>query len=138
MRKGISPLVAAVLLIGVTMTIAGILAYWAGSFVRSQVAAFENQTVTSECNFADFRIYACSYDSDSQKMTFILNNLRTVDLKNLTVFVINQDNTVTTIPLNDSLPGNSLKSFSISVSPNYKTITIKTHCPGVSVSSGCR
>ena len=138
MEKGISPLVAAVLLIGVTMTVAGILAYWASSFVRTQVTRFENETIMSECNFADFRIYACSYNPDESKLTFILNNIRTVELRNLTLYVIKQDNTVESIPLNESLPGNSLKSFSVSLAPDYKSITIKTHCPGVSVTSECR
>ena len=38
--KAVSPLVAAVLLIAVTMTIAGMLAYWASGFVRQQTEPF--------------------------------------------------------------------------------------------------
>lgn len=41
--KGISPLIAAVLLIAVTMTVAGIVATWAASFVKAQVKSAENQ-----------------------------------------------------------------------------------------------
>jgi flagellin-like protein len=87
MRKGISPLVASVLLIAATMSIAGILAYWASSFVSKQTETFENQTVTSECNYADFKIYSCSYNSSSRRLTMILENTRDVTLKNLNVFI---------------------------------------------------
>ena len=56
--KAVSPLVAAVLLIAVTMTIAGMLAYWASGFVRLQTETFSNQSVVSKCNFADFKVYS--------------------------------------------------------------------------------
>ncbi|MCD6435199.1 MAG: hypothetical protein J7L15_02245 [Clostridiales bacterium] len=42
--KGISPLIAAVLLIAVTMTIAGIMASWASSFVKTQIRTAQNQS----------------------------------------------------------------------------------------------
>ncbi len=58
---GISPLVAAVLLIAVTMTIAGLLAYWATSFVRTSLP--ETNRTEAECRLADFSIYFCSYNS---------------------------------------------------------------------------
>ena len=45
MAKGISPLVATVLLIAVTMTLAGIIAFWGSSFVRTSLPT-ENQTQT--------------------------------------------------------------------------------------------
>lgn len=139
MEKGISPLVAAVLLIAVTMTIAGILAYWASSFTRAQISAFENQTVTTECSFANFRFYTCKYDSSTGTMSFILDNPSNVNLKDLVAFIIYRNNTIQQIPLDKDLPANQIQSFSISgISSDYSSITIRTHCPGLSVSDDCR
>jgi flagellin-like protein len=137
--KGISPLVATVLLIAVTMTIAGMLAYWASSFVKTQTSQFENQTLASECKFAEFRFYNCNYNSTSQQMTFVLENFRSVTLKDLVAFIVYQNGTVANYSLNATLPGNSMRGFTISnVSPDYSSITIKTHCPEVDARSACK
>lgn len=139
MQKGISPLVAAVLLIAVTMTIAGVLAYWASTFVRGQTDTFANQTVASECNFASFVVEACSYDQANERMTFILNNVGSIDLNNVTVFTIYPDNTVNSTGTGQGLPSATLKSFSVSgVSPGFSTVSIRTHCPIAFVETTCR
>ena len=138
MQKGISPLVAAVLLIAVTMTIAGVLAYWASTFVRGQTDAFENQTITTECNFGNFLIDACSYDSTSQRMTLILDNIGTVDLNNISAFVIYSDNTLNATQTGQSITSGELKSVSIDgVTPGYSTVRIRTHCPNVFEETRC-
>jgi flagellin-like protein len=137
--KGISPLVATVLLIAVTMTIAGMLAYWASSFVKTQTGQFENQTLTSECRFADFKFYSCNYNSTSQQMTFVLENFRSVTLKDLVAYIVYQNGTVANYSLNATLPGASMKGFTIgNVSSDYSSVTIKTHCSEVDTRSSCR
>jgi len=139
MKKGISPLVAAVLLIAATMSIAGILAYWASSFVRTQTEAFQNQSVTTECNFADFKIYSCNYNTTSQKISMILENLRDVEMKELNVFIFYTNGSVSSpIPLNDTLAPKQFKSFFITQVTDFPSLTIKTQCPDISKSSLCR
>jgi flagellin-like protein len=137
--KGISPLVATVLLIAVTMTIAGMLAYWASSFVKTQTTQFENQTLATECRFAEFRFYNCNYNSTSQQMSFVLENFRSITLKDLTAYLIYQNGSVANYSLNATLPAGTMKGFSISgVSPDYSSIIIKTHCPEVDARSACK
>mgnify|MGYP001565135112 CR=1 FL=1 len=137
--KAVSPLVAAVLLIAVTMTIAGMLAYWASGFVRLQTETFSNQSVVSKCNFADFKVYSCSYNSSSQRINLILENIKNIELKNLTAFVVYPDNTIAKFDLGGNLPSGFIKSFPISsVSPDYSSINIKTECPELSVSATCK
>ncbi len=133
--KGISPIVASVLLIAVTMTIAGVLAYWSSSFVEKQLPA----TTDADCKFANFIFDSCTYNSTTQKISFILNNRRNVDLKNLTAYISYPNNTVSSaISLNISLLGNELKSSSISGVPSdFSTILIKTHCSEATTSSTC-
>ena len=83
--KGISPIVAVVLLIAITMTIAGVLAYWSSTFVSTGLPV-ENST-TAQCRVAQFEFRACRYNATSQVLAFTLNNLRTVDLSKLTASV---------------------------------------------------
>lgn len=136
--KAVSPLVAAVLLIAVTMTIAGMLAYWASGFVRQQTETFSNQSVVSACNYADFKVYSCTYNPGTQRVNLILENIRTIELKNLTAFIIYPD-TISTNVLNGSLSAGFIKSFPITgVASDYSSINIKTECPDLSVSTPCR
>ena len=138
MQKGISPLVAAVLLIAVTMTIAGVLAYWASTFVRGQTDTFADEPITGECNFGNFLIDACSYDSGNERLTFILDNIGTVNLKNITAFVIYSDNTLNATQTNQSIDSGELKSISIDgVSSGYTTVRVRTHCPNVFEETRC-
>jgi flagellin-like protein len=138
MTKGISPLVAAVLLIAATMSIAGILAYWASSFVKSQVSQFENQTITSECQYADFKIYSCSYNTSSKVVALVLENYREVLLKEMTAYISFANSSIPSISLNETIPKGSIKSFSISGIDPFTKIIVKTHCPEITRESSCR
>lgn len=132
--KGISPIVAAVLLIAITMTIAGILAYWSATYVKKSLP----EEGDAQCKFADFDFDACSYNSSSKTAVFILNNKKNIELKNLTVFVRYPNNTVSTILLNDSLPASMLKSFNISfISSDFSNLLVKTHCAEATATSSC-
>lgn len=136
-RKGVSPLVAAVLLIAVTMTLAGLLAYWAASFVRTSLP--ETNTTEAECRFASFKIYSCTYFNDTQKLNLILENQKDVELTELKVFLIFENTSVSEpIPLNQTLVGGALKSFSLSDIPTFSKISVKTNCPEVSEEKTCR
>lgn len=139
MIKGISPLVAAVLLIAVTMTIAGVLAYWASTFIGTEVEAFDDESVANECNFGRFRIDACTYDSANQRATFILDNIGTVELLNISVYAVYPDNGINVSFTNTSLSSNQLKSFTAnSISPGFVRLSMRTHCPTVIEETTCR
>lgn len=139
MRKGISPLVAAVLLIAATMSIAGILSYWTTSYVRTQTKQFENQTTASECNFADFKIYQCVYNSSAQRVNLILENIKTVELKELKLYVeYSAGNVSSAISLNETLPSGAIKPYVITGISNFTNVIVKTQCPEISVKDDCR
>lgn len=139
--KGISPLVAAVLLIAVTMTIAGALAYWASQFVQTQTTFFSNQTVSSECNFMKYQIYACSYDSNSTRINLILNNIGTVDMTRISAFVLYPNNLIEEKNLNATLNSGALGSFVVpNVTSDFTKIIVRSQCPETvpPVESVCR
>ena len=133
MRKGISPLVAAVILIATTMSIAGILSYWATSFVRERLVTAENSTGDTECIVAQFRLYSGSYDNVTNDLVLILENQRDVDLSLNDIYLF-YGTTLETKKISGDLESNALKSFNITnVNDNFDRGIIKTTCPDISV-----
>ena len=137
--KGISPIVATVLLIAVTMTLAGVLAYWSSTFVAQRLPAI-NASI-ARCDLAQFEFLDCRYNSTSQNAIFSLDNIKNVDLINLTAYVQYSNGTIlpsTGINLNQSLPASSIRSYSVSgVSSDFSSVLIKTNCPELSRSNAC-
>jgi len=136
--KGISPLVASVLLIAATMSIAAILAYWASSFVHTTLP--EVNKTQQECQFSDFTIYQCSYNINSTTLTLVLNNIRSVPLTQLNVFVFDASGTPgSPIPLNGTIePGNFMPYSITGVPSNFSKIVITSRiCPDLQKEAGC-
>lgn len=135
--KGISPIVASVLLIAITMTVAAILAYWSSSYVKAKLPSAEADT----CNVANFDFYLCKYNSTSRIIVFSLVNRANVELNNLTAFInFANSSTSSGISLDASLKtgSESIKSFSIpDISSDFFSILIKTQCPTIEASSIC-
>ena len=136
MRKGLSPIVAAVILIAATMSIAGILTFWATGFVKSRLTSVENTTVETSCIAAQFRLYSGTYDNSTSPSTLylILENQRSIDLtlNNLYLFYPNGDLEEKT--LTGTLEGNKLKSFNVTdIKDGFTNGMIKTNCPDVDV-----
>ena len=133
MRKGISPLVAAVILIATTMSIAGILSYWATSFVREKLIIAENTTQDIECLVAQFRLYSGSYDNVTKDLILILENQRNVELYLRNVYLF-YGTVLETKSLTGTLEANALKSFNVTnVNDNFDRGIIKTSCADVDV-----
>jgi flagellin-like protein len=137
-KKGISPLVAAVLLIAVTMTIAGLLAYWAASFVRTSLP--ETNETSAQCQFADFNIYSCTYFNSTNTLSLILENNKDIELLSLKAFLIFPNATVSSPRLlAGTLPaGGGLYSFTLTnVYEEFSRVSVSTHCPDVMKEKAC-
>ena len=139
--KGISPLVASVLLIAITMSVAGILAFWVSSFT-SQTLPKMNRT--EECRFSNFEIVSCSIDRFTGNLSFILRNVGQYDILDLAVYVFTTDNTISPkVSLNSSLSIGEYKSFILSNSSTnvpaekFSKLVITTSCPELSKESYC-
>jgi len=132
MIKGISPLVAAVILIAATMSIAGILSFWTTGFVKSKLGVAKNETEEMRCLNAEFKLYSGSYDGST--LYLVLENTRSYDLTLTELYLFNIDDTLIepTTSLNEELEGSSIKALNRTVS-NFTHGIIKTNCPEVSV-----
>jgi len=140
MRKGISPLVASVLLIAATMSLAGILAYWSSNFVRTALPEINSSQTT--CQFADFQIYQCQYNNTSQTISFILYNYRTIALSGLFATVFDVNNNIVSwgnITLNRTLPVGQFIDYSVTGIPsNFTKLVITTSvCPSILHDTTC-
>ena len=137
--KGISPLVAAVLLIAVTMSIAGVLAYWASQFVTKSLPGVNEST--TQCRFVNFIIYNCLYNSTTGNLTVTLNNIQTVEVKNLMVYLSFLNGTMSSgTKLNETLASGEFRSYVLSGIPSdFSKIIVTTQvCPDISKEDACR
>ena len=126
--KGISPLVAAVLLIAVTMTIAGILAYWASSFVRSSLPAINN--TDTECAGSNFNVYLASYNSTTKNFTVMLENTGKYNIKISSIDFFYPDK-IENHNISEILPvSGAVNRFVVGdVTANYEKYRVVSSCP---------
>ena len=114
--KGISPLIASVILIAVTLAIAGILSTWALQFVgRTQTGI----TTRTECIGALQFTVPPTYSATTGNLTLsYVNTKATITLDNLTAII-----TFETGQVSQSLLG-SLNQSPLAGSSGYKTISV--------------
>lgn len=94
-RRGVSPLIAAVLLIAFTMAVAAILTAWVTTFTQQQTETIGNQTTENiECSFANLEIL--SVDWNTGGVTAAITNSGNEDFTNVSITVF-EDSSVLTI-----------------------------------------
>lgn len=134
--KGLSPLIATVILIGLTMVVAGILGVWASSFVGQRLQTFEN--ASAKCELVSFEVFRCIKSNNSLRI--ILNSRSTVDLNGIRFILIYLDgNTIQRDDLTQ-LQANSLQTYNITDVPteNLESIIIRSlECPNRELTITC-
>ncbi len=87
-QKGVSPLIAAVLLIAFTMAVAAILTAWLTTFTKEQtenVGNRSNQVIS--CSYAGIAIYDAVWDDTNDRMLVSIANTGAIDLTDVNVYV---------------------------------------------------
>ena len=128
-RKGISPLVAVIMLIAFTMIVAGILAGWATRF------ATEQRTMLEKCVRADIMLRTAVYDTSTGNLTLMLYNAGTVPIKDFQVLVSYDENgpmIPSTWDIRTTLSANTFETFVHNLTDsNIDYIEIRSvECPG--------
>ncbi|MEM0360553.1 MAG: hypothetical protein QXK06_04430 [Candidatus Diapherotrites archaeon] len=89
MNKGVSPLIATMLLVLVAMGIGGLFFSWMYTYYNNELS--NQQRISDEqikCSNAGFQIVSCSFDAgDTNIATILLENTDFVDLNSFTVTV---------------------------------------------------
>ena len=115
--KGISPLVAVIMLIAFTMIVAGILAGWATRF------ATEQRSMLEKCVRANVIIKRATFDSVNNNVTLMLYNAGSVpltDFQTLISYINQTDELPATANLALTIQPNSF--FETSINTTYKDI----------------
>lgn len=109
-KKGISPLIATILLVAVALSLAGILYSWSSQNAKETTSSLTEKTNEwIDCTAIDFYIdYGCTYDS-TDGVSFILYDKSTVELDdNLTLTVIDANNTIASSSFEPNFVGNAM------------------------------
>jgi len=112
-KKGISPMIAMILLVAFTVSVGGILILWGRSLITTQTGTVETPTKKiSECIYSKIDItFAQQFCSDWFNATVV--NSGPVDMENLTVLVYDVDGKIVELlPYNGSFPSGSVVRIS--------------------------
>ena len=123
--KGISPLVAVIMLIAFTLIMAGILSIWIQGFASERTRAIES------CADARALIQSANYDSTDEELTITIYNYGRAHL-NFTTLLKYPDNTTLDNTMLPTEP-RSIKSFTIpNITDDLQEITIiAEECQGL-------
>ncbi|RLI99980.1 MAG: hypothetical protein DRP03_01950 [Candidatus Aenigmatarchaeota archaeon] len=100
--KGISPIIAVIMLIAFTMVVAGILASWATQYVKVKLR---------ECTNAGLWIERATYQSGNNKLLLVITNTGTIDLHGFTAILTYENGTVIKIPSNKTIAGKETETI---------------------------
>jgi len=131
MKKGISPLIAEVLLIGFTVAVASIVILWVTGFTRTSTKTITIQAETQlSCTYGGVDFYGnVIYNLTSQTLSGYLKNTGNIPLANITFQIIYTNGTISTNSLNIELLPTNIASFNFAnVSSNIDTVYVTTNC----------
>lgn len=143
MRKGISPIVATVLMIAFTVAVAGILSGWLTSFTTSSTETVKSQSDTElTCSYGGISLKSLKYSGGY--LSGNIDNTRTVSLGKITLQIIFTNKTIQNVKLcstptttvscdtaNASLSPRETTTFNITTTSNYEKIRVYTNCSSV-------
>lgn len=138
-KKGISPLIAAVLLVAFTMTVAAILATWSSSFVKTRTqSAEQKQREIAYCEDINMEVESAKYDPGAGEITALAWNIGDTNLTDFQINVYYSEINVTSkTPSNSNkttAPGDfvTLKVSNIDKTPKkIGILSMKDKCPEI-------
>ncbi len=144
-KKGISPIIATVLLIAFTVSVAGILITWLSGFTQSTTQTVGSTSTTLVvCSQGQVNVGSLVFSNGSLTLSGLIQNQGQIALGNISVNVIYTNATSQKINLcgpnslatscsvsNLTLNIADQATFNVSISSNYNTIRVATNCSGV-------
>ena len=149
MNKGVSPLIATVLLIAFTIAVAGIISVWLTQFTTTTTTTVSNQgNAQILCGTGGIQLLSVSYCSNYISGQIV--NTGNIGLGNITItllytnasrevmYVLNNNGILSRSPTccgNLSMLPTDKYSFNLSIGgSNYDTLRVTTNCTSVKVS----
>lgn len=97
--RAVSPLIATVLLVAISLSIAGLLFNWMSQFTTEQTTAAAELATTNivSCGRAGIRIKSCDVNSSGTGATSVIESTGSIDLNGFNVVVLHADGNVQNI-----------------------------------------
>lgn len=134
-KKGISPLIAAVILIAFVIAVAGIASTFFTGFTKEQKAGVESKAETIiDCSVANLDLFTSPVVVDTDNFTVIISNTGLEDLEYLRVTLFNDTYAETCIPTPTGINKGEVKTLtnsSCGIGGVNKIRVTTTECPGV-------
>lgn len=128
--KGVSPLIATILLIAFTLSVAGIVSIWLTGFARTSTETVGKESSTQLiCSYGGIALSSLKFSNN--RLSGSIENTRTIILGNITIQVLYTNASSQTEKLYVSLTPREKYSFNISISNNYDKIRVITNCSSV-------
>jgi flagellin-like protein len=130
-KKGISPMIATVLLIAFTVAVAGIISVWVTTFTSSTTSTVSEKAEGElYCVYGGISVSSMKYCNNY--FSGIVENTRFVDIGNVTLQVFYNNMSSKTVKLNISLQPRESAAFNLSgIDSNYDKIHMYTNCSNV-------
>jgi len=109
-KKGVSPLIATILLVAVSLSLAGILYSWASQNAGDTVTSVtETSKQWRECSAINLYLeQGCIYDADGG-LSFVLHDSSTVNIDgNINITVIDANNTIASTSIAPAFSGRAM------------------------------
>ena len=137
--KGLSPLVAEVLLIAFAVGVGAIIATWVLGFTRSSTKTVSKQSSTQlACTYGSIKFLSSpplTYNSTSGNLTGAVENNGNIPLGDIRLQILYTNSTLSVINLSPSqLTSGGVISFNVKISSNYQTVRVVTNCTNPEVS----
>ena len=127
-KKGISPVIATILLIVIALILVGILLSWGQNFIQRNTSDADS-AIDRKCIGANITISNCDYNSLSETLSFIIVNSGKINFKedqNLNLILIDSDDNLVNTNT-DIIDGNAFNrgdSFKITIDEYAATTPI--------------
>jgi len=134
--KGISPIISAVILVGITLSVASVYSGWAPDFAESFVeSSLEGTESDLRCDNANFRIDSADYFPGTDTVEVYLTNTGTISFHNdINLYALDSSQTSGNRELSNLQAGDSRSiSFEVSDSPEEVVVT-SSDCPELETS----
>ena len=132
MKKGISPLIASVLLIALVIGIAGIYSGWFTNFIKTITSTIgKNEEIRIQCTYGEVSLRNLIYNITSENLTGEIENTDIIPLGNIDLEIFYNNVTKEDKDLNMTLNPGEKDVFNIAIGSNYQKIRVLTNCSNV-------
>jgi flagellin-like protein len=132
MKKGISPIIASVLLIALVIATAGIYSGWFTNFIKtitSTIGPTEEKRIT--CTYGGISLSHLEFNTSYHNLTGEIDNTDIIILGNIDLEIFYDNATREEKDLNKVLEPGEKDVFNVLIDANYQKVRVITNCSNV-------